>query len=160
MIKMKEGGENPNNDIIEIDWRWLVKSFIYGAAYIILLIALALVFTGCAAQGPQIIVHKYDYSRELISPYGSTFDDPALVVFKNESYYRARIEILKQKPIILEPYTATSDILLPFGNHRVRVVIEKPTNAPGAGGKVDIQKFLNIHVRPEGRSQIIYIYDY
>ncbi|MEK7162944.1 MAG: hypothetical protein AAB696_01515 [Patescibacteria group bacterium] len=143
---------NPDNNITEIDWRWLVKFFIYSAAYIILLIALSVIFPGCARY-PQVIVHKYDdYAVNYQTIYGSAWDDPTLVIFKNDSYRKVRIEIDGQKPIILNSYSATANLYFGIGEHQVRLVIEKPTAAHGTW---EVIRFLKISIQPWNRSQII-----
>jgi hypothetical protein len=124
----------------------------------------------------EIIVHKYDYQARpapslpgtpptppTVPPaadyqtiYKSSWDDPTLVIFKNDSYRKVRIEINNQKPIVLKPYGATSNLHLGLGELRVKIVIEKPTAAHGVW---EITRFFTIRIQPEGRSQIIYIYD-
>lgn len=121
---------------------------------------------------PDIIVYQYNYQTKpqttppllnMPSPvdyptiYSSAWDDPSLVIFKNESYRRVKVQIDKQKPITLEPYGATTDLHLNIGEHNVRVAIEKPTAAHGIWEDV---RFFPIHISPAGRSQIFHIYDY
>lgn len=133
--------------------------------------------SGSYKQAPNVIVHKYNYTAKpqpmppgtpptppwmppiVNSPtiYNSSWDDPSLVIFKNESYRRALIQIDRQKPIVLEPYGATSDLYLGIGEHRVRLTVEKPTAVHGVWEEVDI---FSIYISPEGRSQIFYIYDW
>ena len=133
--------------------------------------------SGSYGQAPNIIVHKYDYTAkpqptppgtpptppwmppivDYPTIYNSSWDDPSLVVFKNESYRRARIQIDRQKPIVLEPYGATSDLYLGIGEHRVRFTVEKPTAVHGTWEM--IQDF-TIRISPEDRSQTFYIYDW
>lgn len=125
---------------------------------------------------PNIIIYQYNYqAKPQVAPpgtplsttapapvdyqtiYGSSWDDPSLVIFKNESYRRIKIQIDKQKPIALEPYGATADIHLGRGEHNVRIAIEKPTAAHGIWEEI---QFLTINISPSGRSQIFHIYDY
>jgi len=149
-------------------------------------IFLVLVFglMGCVSYDvPSVIVHKYDYQAQppALSPgtppspptkegpaivnyrtvyqesSGSDWGDPTLMVFKNESYRVMRLSINGQPEIKLAGYQATADIHLPLGEHRVKVVTEKPTRAHGT---LEVIRFLLISVRPEGRSQIFYLYDY
>jgi hypothetical protein len=63
--------------------------------------------------------------------YNSSWDDPVLVIFKNDSYRKVIIEIDGQKPIILRAYGATADLCLGVGERRARLVIEKPTATHG-----------------------------
>jgi len=127
---------------------------------------------------PSVIVHQYSYQAQPPAlPYGtpptppwvgpipvdyqtiyqSAWDDPTLVVFKNDSYRKVRIEIDGQRPIVLSPYGATSDIHLGLGEHRVRLTIEKPTRAHGT---LEVVKFFKIRISPCSRSRIIHIYDH
>ncbi len=128
-------------------------------------------------QEPNVIVHKYDYTAkpqptppgtsptppqmqppiDYLTIYGSTWDDPSLVVFKNESYWRVKVQINRQKPIVLEPYGATSDLHLGVGEHRIRLTVEKPTTAHGTW---EIISDFPIQISPRGRSQIFNLYDY
>ncbi|MDP3015400.1 MAG: hypothetical protein Q8N28_03280 [bacterium] len=140
---------------------------------------------GCATPGawwepdtPLVIIHKYDYQAQpqptppgappLPPGYGpppidyqtiyqSAWDNFTLVIFKNDSYRRVRIEIAGQKPIVLAAYGATADLHFGVGEHRVRVIIEKPTASHSIW---EIVRFFKIYIRPEGRSQIFHIYDY
>ena len=148
-----------------------------GAGMIVLLGFMSLFF-GCAGYGkmPDIIVYKYDYQAKppALSPgtmplpgpppladyqtvYDSSFDDPSLVIFKNDSYRKVRIWIDKGKqPIILEPYGATSDLHLGVGEHLVRVAIEKPTAVHGIW---TVNQEFTVYVHPEGEAQIFHIYE-
>ena len=130
-----------------------------------------------SGQIPSVIIHKYDYQAQppALAPgtppsppwmtsvvdyptiYSSSWDDPTLVVFKNDSYRKVRIEIDGQRPIVLSPYGATSDIHLGLGEHRVRLTIEKPTRAHGT---LEVVKFFKIRISPCSRSRIIHIYDH
>lgn len=126
----------------------------------------------------QVIVHRYDYqvkpqslppetppspptSQAMPAPvdyqtvYKSAWDDPTLIIFKNDSYRKLRVEINSQRPIVLESYGATADLHLGVGEHRVRLVIEKLT---AAHGTLEVIRFFKIYIRPEGHSQIFYIY--
>jgi len=125
----------------------------------------------------SVIVHKYDYQVRppALAPgtpptppwmpsavdyktvYESSWDDPTLVIFKNDSYRKVRVEIDGHQPIVLAPYGATTDLHLGMGEHRVRITIEKPTAAHGTW---ELVRFFPISIRPEGRSQIFYLYDY
>lgn len=124
----------------------------------------------------SVIVHQYDYQARppALAPgtppsppwmpsavdyktvYQSAWDDPTLIIFKNDSYRKIRIEIDGQKPVVLEPYGATSDLHLGIGDHPVRITIEKPTAAHGTW---KVMRFSKIYIRPEGRSQIINLND-
>jgi len=127
---------------------------------------------------PSVIVHKYNYQAQppALAPgappslpdkapgivdyqtiYGSAWDDPTLVIFKNDSYRKIRIGIDGQRPIVLAPYGATADLHLGVGEHRARLIIEKPTAAHGA---FEVIRFLPISIRPEGQAQIFHLYDY
>lgn len=127
---------------------------------------------------PSIVVHQYNYSAMPITTpagtlpnlstagppmagyqtiYGSAWDDPTLVVFKNNSYFRKRIAIDGQRPIILEPYGVTPNMHFGVGRHQVRVVTEKPTRAHGT---LEAVRVFSFSVRPEGRSQIIHLYNH
>lgn len=146
----------------------------------IALSCLAIVFlAGCATSMP-VIAHKYDYSTPPAglapgtppSPpntqpaganyqkiHGSSFDDPSLVIFKNDSYRTVKIDISgsgQKGPITLEAYQATSNIHLGLGDHPVRIIIERPTAAHGTW---QVVQFLTIRIRPEGKSQIFHICD-
>lgn len=132
-------------------------------------------FGGWGSGGtPDIIIHQYNYqAKPQIAPtetpsslnmpapvdyptiYGSAWDDPSLVIFKNESYRRVKVQIDKQKPIVLESYSATADLHLDRGEHNIRIAIEKPTAAHGIWEEI---QFLTIHISPSGRSQIFHIY--
>lgn len=133
-------------------------------------------FGGWGTGGtPDIIVYQYNYQAKpqttsqgtMLSPgmpppvdyptiYNSAWDDPSLVIFKNESYRRVKIQIDKQRPITLEPYGATADLHLDRGEHNIRIAIEKPTAAHGIWEEI---QFLTVYIRPDGRSQIFHIYD-
>ncbi len=127
---------------------------------------------------PSVIIHRYDYQTQpqAVPPdalpnlpangplpityqtiYGSAWDDPTLVIFKNDSYRRMRIQIDGQGPIVLEPYSATADMHFGIGEHRVRTMTEVPTRVHGTFGVV---RFFTIFIRPEGRAQIFHLYDY
>lgn len=146
----------------------------------IALSCLAIVFlAGCATSTPAI-VHRYDYAKPPagLAPgtppnppntqpagsnyqtiYGSSFDDPSLVIFKNDSYRTVKIDISgsgQKGPIILEAYQTTSDLHLGLGDHQVRILVEKPTAAHGTW---QVVHFFTISIRPEGKSQIFSIYD-
>lgn len=132
---------------------------------------------GSSGEVPDVIIHKYDYQARPpalapgtppgtpIAPpvvdystiYSSAFDDPSLVIFKNDSYRKVRIEIDAQKPILLDPYGATANLHLGPGEHKVKIVIEKPTIAHGTW---EVTRFFTIYISPERRSQIFHIYDY
>lgn len=136
--------------------------------------------SGCATTGmPGVVVHKYDYQAkppagqapgappsppssqpaavDYQTIYGSAFDDPSLVIFKNDSYRKVKIDIGGQKkPIVLEPYGATTNLYLGLGSHSVRVIIEKPTAVHGTWRVV---QFFTIYIRPEGKAQIFHIRD-
>ncbi len=136
----------------------------------------ALVLAGCR-YAPDIVVHQYGYVAEPPSArpgtppappeapvpasyptvYPSAWDDPTLVVAVNQSARRVRLNIDNQPEIVLAPYQATDDLHLGVGEHRVRVVIEKPT---AASGILEVIRFLTFRIHPEGRSQIVYINDY
>ncbi len=125
---------------------------------------------------PDIIVYKYNYQvqptptppgAQPLPPqapptvdyptiYGSTWDDPSLVIFKNESYRRIKIQIDKQKPIKLESYGATADIHLDRGEHKIKIAVEKPTAAHGIWEDI---RFFTINISPSGHSQIFHIYE-
>lgn len=144
-------------------------------SYFLLIVFLA----GCATS-PPVIVHRYDYATPPAglapgtppSPpgtqpagqnyqkiYGSSFDDPSLVIFKNDSYRKVKIDISgsgQKGPIVLEAYQATSNLYLGLGDHQVRILIEKPTAAHGTW---QVVQFFTIRIQPEGKSQIFNIYD-
>lgn len=129
----------------------------------------------------RVVVHKYDYqARPPALPYGtppspptappptripvmpkeqslqSSWDDPSIVVFKNGLPFETELEIDGGKIAYnLEPYGITPDIPLPIGRHKVKFVIKKPTATYDTWKVV---RFLEIDIRPEGRSQIFYIY--
>ena len=126
---------------------------------------------------PSVIVHRYSYQAQPPAlPYGtpptprwvwpipvdyqtiyqSAWDDPTLVIFKNDSCRKIRIEIDSQPQIVLAPYGATADIHLGVGEHRVRLTTEKPTRVHGT---LEVVKFFKIKISPYGRSQVIHIYD-
>ena len=152
-------------------------------AAVIILVVVVLI-SGCAqTQGgfPSVIVHKYDYQakppalapgtppspptepplvgyRTIYSESSSSdWGDPTLVIFKNEGYRVVRLSIDGQTEIRLAGYQATADIHLLLGEHRVRMVIEKPT---AVHGTLEVLRFLSISVRPEGQAQIFHLYDY
>jgi len=127
---------------------------------------------------PSVIVHRYDYSAVPITTpagtlpnlstggppmvgyqtiYGSAWDDPTLIVFKNNSYFRKRIAVDGQQPIILEPYGVIPNMHFGVGRHQVRVITEKPTRAHGT---LEAVRVFSFSVRPEGRSQIIHLYNH
>ena len=135
------------------------------------------------SQVPSVVVHRYDYQAQppALSPgtppspptedgpaivdyrtvyqesSGSNWNDPTLVVFKNEGYLAKRLSIDGQPEIRLAGYQATADIHLAVGGHRVRVVVEKPTRAHGT---LEVVRFIPISVRPEGWAKVIPLYDY
>lgn len=151
-----------------------------------LFLALFLLY-GCAdmdswVQTPSVVVHRYDYQAQppalapgtppsppdkapeivdyrtvYLESSGSDWGDPTLVVFKNESYRGMRFSIDGQPEIKLAGYQPTVDIHLPIGEHRVRLVIEKPT---AAHGTLEVIRFFPISIRPESRAQIFHLYDY
>lgn len=125
----------------------------------------------------QVIVHKYDYQARPLalapgtppSPpsagpppvdyqtiYESAWDDPTLVIFKNDSYRKVKVVIDGQKPIILTSYGATADLHLGMGEHRIRITVEKQTVAHGTW---EVVRLMQISIRPENRSQVFHIYE-
>lgn len=142
----------------------------------VLIIAFVFAFGGCAVEGgmPSVIIHQYNYQAQppALAPgtppnppwtgpvdyptiYNSAWDDPTLVIFKNDCYRKIRVEIDGQKTIVLGPYGATADLHLGVGQHRVRVVIEKPTATQGT---LEVLRFFQISIWPEGQSQIFHVY--
>ncbi len=90
--------------------------------------------------------------------YPSKWDDPTLVVIQNQSarFVRVKIDDAKEE-IRLAPYQTTADLDFDVGEHRVRATVEKPT---AAFGMKTVERITSFAVRPDGRSQIIQIYDY
>lgn len=127
-----------------------------------------------SGQAPSVIIHKYEYQTQPAPPgapppppaappgvnyptvYPSAFDDPTLVIFQNRTYWTVRIEIDGNPPIRLAGYQASANLYLGPGDHRVRAVIEKPTQVHGT---LEVVRIFQIQIRPEGRSQIVRIYD-
>jgi len=152
--------------------------FIACIAVLIAISVTLLVVSGCAwtPQKPTVVVHKYDYqTRPPALSYGtpplppwmppavdyqtiyeSSWDDPTLVIFKNGSYFNVRIEVDEKKPMTLVAYGATANLHLGVGEHKVRQTTKKPTQAHGT---LEVIKFFTIYIRPEGRSQIIHVYE-
>lgn len=123
------------------------------------LMILFLFLSGCAGEMPQVVIYKYDYRTKPNyhqTVYDSGFDDPSLVVFKNNSYRKVKVEVDGKKAIILEPYGDTPDIHLNIGKHRIKISIQKPTAVFGIW---ETTRRFTIHIHPEGRSQIFYIHD-
>ncbi|MEK7546954.1 MAG: hypothetical protein AAB536_02130 [Patescibacteria group bacterium] len=91
--------------------------------------------------------------------YASKWDDPTLVVIQNQSPRFVRLKIDGEKgEIRLAPYQATADLYLAVGEHRVRVVTERPTEKFGV---LEVAQFIHLVIRPDGRSQSpIYFYSY
>ena len=90
--------------------------------------------------------------------YGSAWDDPTLVVIRNDSSSFVRIKIDGSKEEIrLAPYQATADLHLDVGEHRLRITVERPT---AAFGTKTVERIQNIIIRPDGRSQIVSVYSY
>ena len=87
--------------------------------------------------------------------YESAWDDPSLVVFRNDSYRKVRIELDGQMPIILGAYGITANLHLGIGEHKAKISIEKPTAAHGTW---EVVRLVPIFIHPEGRSQIVGIY--
>ena len=147
--------------------------------WLLVLVIVLLVGASCATtEVPSVIVYRYDYQAKppALAPgtpptppwarpipvdyqtiYQSTWDDPTLVVFKNDSYRKVWVEIDGQRPIVLQPYSATANLYLGVGEHQVRITIEKPTAAHGTWKLI---QFFKINISPYGRSQIFHIYDY
>ncbi len=90
--------------------------------------------------------------------YPSKWDDPTLVVIQNQSsrFVRVKIDDAKEE-IRLSPFQATTDLGFDVGEHRVRATIEKPT---ANFGMKTVERTTSFIVRPEGRSQIVSIYDW
>ena len=134
---------------------------------------------------PSVIIHKYDYQAQppglaygtppspptagppavdYKTMYESAWDDPTLVVFVNQSYRVIRLQIGDEPEIRLEPYQATVNLHLAPGEYNIRKTVEKPTrlkvDGKNANAVFDWLTFLKIYVRLDGRSQIIYLYDY
>jgi hypothetical protein len=113
---------------------------------------------GTPPTPPDKVPEIVDYQTVYPELSGSDWGDPTLVVFKNESYRTIRLYVDgRPDKIPLMGYQATADIHLPVGEHRVRMVIEKPTRAHDT---LEVVRFFTISIRPEGRSQIFYLYDY
>lgn len=90
--------------------------------------------------------------------YKSAWDDPTLVIVRNDSARFVRIKIgATKEEIRLAPYQATADLHLDVGEHRLRITIERPT---ASFGMKTVERFASVFVRPDGRSQIVSIYDY
>lgn len=133
-----------------------------------------ILLVGCSSQAPTVVVHWYDYQAKppALAPgtppapptalepvnyqtvYDSGWDDPTLVIFRNDSYRKVRIEINGQQPIVLEARGITPDLHFGLGEHRVRIVTEKPTAAHGI---MEVVRFCTVYIRPEGRSQIVHV---
>jgi len=134
---------------------------------------------------PSVIIHKDDYQAQppglaygtppspptagppavdYKTMYESAWDDPTLVVFVNQSYRVIRLQIGDEPEIRLEPYQATVNLHLAPGEYNIRKTVEKPTrlkvDGKNANAVFDWLTFLKIYVRLDGRSQIIYLYDY
>lgn len=90
--------------------------------------------------------------------YPSKWDDPTLIVIQNQSprFVRVKIDGAKEE-IRLAPYQPTTDLNFDVGEHRLRVIIEKPT---ASFGIKTTERIIPVVIRPDGRSQIISIYDY
>lgn len=133
---------------------------------------------GCATNGgaPGVLIHQYSYQAQppALPPgtpppppvpqpalvpyetvYESAWDDPSLVIFRNDSYRKVRIEIDGKPPIVLDAYGITADLHLGIGEHRAKVNVEKPTAAHGTW---EVVRLFSIFINPEGRSQVIGIY--
>ncbi len=128
---------------------------------------------------PQVVINRYDYAAQPVptppgappvqttaptppsypTVYSSAWDDPTLVVLNNQSSRFVRVSIDGKPEFRLLPYQATADLHLGLGEHRVQVVVEKQTSHPEQP-ILEVRRELRIGIRPEGRSQIIYIYDY
>lgn len=138
------------------------------------IILLSVALGGCA----YTTSYQYDYQAQpppappgtpalppvLITPpppvpyktfYESKWDDPTLVVGVNQSARLVRVKIDDEPEIVLGPYQSTADLHLGVGEHRVRATLVKQT----AMGAVELVRFLSLIIRPEGRSQIFYVYE-
>lgn len=90
--------------------------------------------------------------------YKSAWDDPTLVVIRNDSSSFVRIKIDGSKEEIrLAPYQATVDLHLDVGEHRLRITVERPT---AVFGTKTVERIQNIVIRPDSRSQIVSVYSY
>jgi hypothetical protein len=133
-------------------------------------------------QTPSIIVHRYDYQVQppALAPgappnppdkapeivdyrtvysglSGSDWRDPTLFIIINESYRARRISIDGQPEFRLTGYQASSDISLPIGEHRIRVVTEIPTQGQGT---LELTKFHYVPIRPDNwGAYILSLYD-
>lgn len=161
--------------------KWKIIFFVVGfSLFYLFLIWLCIANLGCAGPGgPSTIINQYEYALPAPTPsvmslnpnfdpnaplspvdyqtiYASSFDDPTLVVFNNKSYRKVKIIIDSQKPIELTAYQTTADLHLGVGEHRAKIVLEKPTQAHGT---LEVIREFRVEIRPEGRSQIFYIYD-
>lgn len=124
----------------------------------------------------SIIVHQYNYQTkpQALAPgtppsppsmpmpvdyptvYQSAFDDPTLVIFKNDSFRKVKIEIDGNAPISLDPYGATTDLHLNFGPHRAKITTIKNTYF----GEKEMVVYRNFRVDLYGRSQIFTLTSY
>ena len=103
-----------------------------------------------AAVPPQTVSYK--------TVYPSKWDDPTLVVIRNDSSSFVRIKIDDSKEEIrLAPYQATVDLHLDVGEHRLRITVERPT---AVFGTKTVERIQNIIIRPDSRSQIVSVYSY
>jgi hypothetical protein len=135
---------------------------------------------GCASteKVPSVIIHRYEYqAKPAALPPGTPpaspslpppvdyptvyppapFDDPTLIVLVNESerttFY---VSIDGQKQIVLKPGQASPNVHLDIGDHWVHVKGSIPTQL---GTRAIPDKVMKVRVRPEGRSQILYLRD-
>jgi len=149
------------------------------SSVLMVLLAVGVTLAGCGGMEERIS-HRYDHSAQpppvppgtpasppgLIAPapevlpsapYEPTGDDPTIVVIVNRTNKWIRIEIDGMPPIRRAPYQPTADLPFKFGDHRVKVVIEKHTIG---GGATELIQFYPVSIRPEGRSQtIIYVHE-
>ena len=154
-----------------------MKKFIISCPLLILFLA------GCVTTNTPVIVHRYDYSIPPagLSPgtppspphtrsaapnrqkiYESSFDNSSLVIFKNDSYQKVKIDIdggrhkKPKKPIVLEAYQATPDLRFDEGSYKVRILIERLVADKSVWR---LAHRFTFQIRPEGRTQIFHIYD-
>ena len=81
-------------------------------------------------------------------------DDPTKRAFVNWSPNAVRLLIDDWQEIRLAAYQSTVNIAFKPGNHRVRVVVERPT---ANFGTLEIIRFIEFSVRPEDRWQAIQV---
>lgn len=98
--------------------------------------------------------------KAVVSPYvvyTSKWNDPRLVTLFNWSSCRVWARIDNNSPIELGPYQGSSDMRLEFGEHRIRMTVER--GSPPDTFMAERHPF-PVLVRPDGRAQTVNLYDY